>query len=83
MPNSTKASQNRMFNLKNTNNQGGASGVADSRNDGAEANNNNLHKSYNGNIARQGGGLQPQGYKGNIMPMINSGKGLSTDNNQN
>jgi hypothetical protein len=49
MPNSTKASQNRILNLKSTTN--------DSRNDSVEGTGTGLHKSYNGNISKHGGGL--------------------------
>lgn len=73
MPNSTKASQNRIINLKNT--QAGAGGQ-ESRNDGVEGGGAGVHKSYNGGMPRQGAGLQPTGFKGGMMPMINSGKGL-------
>lgn len=80
MPNSTKASQNRMVNIKN-NQGGGAANPNESRNAApVEGAGSGLHKSYNGNI-RHGGGLQPTGYKGSMMPMINSGKGLPGDPN--
>jgi hypothetical protein len=86
MPNSTKASANRVVNLQGHPNAS-TSVSAESSNEqngglepsGKPPSSNNVHKSYNGNIIRQGG-LQPTSLgKGQLMPNIGSGKQL--DNN--
>lgn len=83
IPNSTKASHSRMFNMP----PGGQAAPETTRNDNAMHEQQqpggqpgNIHKSFNGSMPKQGGGLQPTtNFKGNMMPVIGSGQGLPTD----
>lgn len=74
VPNSTKASHSRMFNMP----PGGQAAPETARNDNSmQEQPGNIHKSFNGSISKQGGGLQPTtNYKANMMPVIGSGQGL-------
>lgn len=82
MPHSTKASSNRAINIPGQNASTSISAESSNEQNGSlepsgkPPTSNNVHKSYNGNIIRQGG-LQPTSLgKGQGMPNIHSGKQL-------